>query len=96
MKEDCWLWQGAKKQGYGMKKINGKTWSVHRYYYQKMNGPIPPGLTIDHLCRNRSCYNPAHLEAVTQRENVKRMFASKNDKLRENYEQWQRENPKRS
>jgi len=46
--------------------------TAHRAVYQLLVGPIPLGLQIDHLCRNRVCVNPAHLEAVTQRENIRR------------------------
>jgi hypothetical protein len=48
---------------------------VHRAVYERYVGPIPPGLEIDHLCRVRNCVNPAHLEAVTRGENVRRQMA---------------------
>ncbi|MGI5247775.1 HNH endonuclease signature motif containing protein [Dactylosporangium sp. CA-139066] len=51
---------------------------LHRASYQAFVGPIPPGLHIDHLCRQRSCGNPEHLEAVTPRENLVRGNAGSN------------------
>lgn len=73
----CWTWTGATtRNGYG--KIGcGSTGQdpmryVHRLSYELNIGPIPAGLVIDHLCRNRLCVNPAHLEAVTIGENVLR------------------------
>lgn len=63
--------------GYGVLSINrtGGKILAHRWSYQHHNGPIPDGLSIDHLCRNRGCVNPDHLEAVTHRENVLRGMA---------------------
>ena len=48
------------------------TMPAHRYAYEELVGPIPEGLQLDHLCRNRSCVNPDHLEPVTCRENLRR------------------------
>ena len=60
--------------GYGTLSIdrNGRKVLAHRFSYEWHRGPIPDGLTIDHLCRNTLCVNPAHLEAVTKRENTLR------------------------
>ncbi len=69
----CWVWIGAiKDNGYGSYYDDGKVVSAHRYSYEAFNGPIPDGFVIDHLCRTRHCVNPDHLEAVTQRENLRR------------------------
>lgn len=65
----CWNWTGAMSpNGYGQSRGSG----AHREIYQRFKGPIPEGLTLDHLCRNRRCVNPEHLEAVTQSTNVRR------------------------
>jgi HNH endonuclease len=73
---DCWIWLGSKTDGgYGTIGIAGKNKLVHRVNYERFVGPIPEGLCIDHLCRVRACCNPAHLEAVTYRENNLRGMA---------------------
>lgn len=72
-KPRCWVWIGTAIQaGYGSLRINKKHHLAHRLSYQIHKGKIPAGLCIDHLCRNRRCINPEHLEAVTQRENILR------------------------
>ena len=58
--------------GYGTIRIQGRTWYSHRYAYELTRGPVPEGMEIDHLCRNRACANPTHLEPVTHAENVRR------------------------
>lgn len=72
--DTCWIWMAAKDtNGYGRFGIKGsKTVLAHVFAYTFVVGPVPEGLELDHLCRNPSCVNPAHLEAVTHRENVMR------------------------
>jgi hypothetical protein len=68
----CWEWIGCLNSGYGEFMLNGKKWRAHRYFYEHYKGKIPEGLHIDHLCSNKKCVNPDHLEAVTPRENNRR------------------------
>ena len=70
--DSCWEWTGARVAGYGEFWLDGRVQRAHRVAYEALVGPIPDGLQIDHLCRVRSCVNPAHLEPVTLAENVRR------------------------
>ena len=71
--EACWEWPGARWScGYGMVYDDGRLAPVHRVTYEHLVGPVPEGLTLDHLCRNRPCCNPLHLEPVTMAENNRR------------------------
>lgn len=88
---DCWGWSGAyfKQTGYTllvMRSQDGK-WRptvAHRIAYELYIAEIPPGLVIDHLCRNRGCVNPWHMEPVTRGENVRRGEAPSAVTVREN------------
>lgn len=88
----CWEWKGAhfKATGYAMFSIRNPrdgTWQptvAHRVSYELYIGPIPDGLQVDHLCRNRGCVNPDHLEAVTQQVNLSRGMSPAAISVREN------------
>lgn len=69
----CWIWLGrSSRNGYGRISVKGTERQVHRILWAIEQGPIPHGLVLDHLCRNRYCVNPNHLEAVTVRTNTLR------------------------
>lgn len=78
---ECWLWAGTiNNRGYGdiSMKIDG-VWRIrraHRVVYEALVGEIPEGLVIDHVCREKACVNPDHLEAVTEKENILRGIGS--------------------
>lgn len=72
-KTPCWVYQGTKvSKGYGWVRVGGDNRYAHVLEWEKVNGPVPDGLELDHLCRNPPCCNPAHLEAVTHAENMRR------------------------
>lgn len=76
--DECWPWPGfVPKDGYvrvAIRRADGKavTMVAHKRAYNVLVGEVPQGKQLDHLCRNRSCFNPKHLEPVTQRVNVRR------------------------
>lgn len=71
--DGCWEWTASKTPlGYGKMQVSGKMQYAHRIVYELLVGPIPEGLELDHLCRNRGCVRPDHLEPVTHTENVRR------------------------
>jgi hypothetical protein len=70
---DCWTWIAHKdKDGYARFQVNRKARRAYRWSYEYHIGPIPDGLVLDHLCRNRACVNPWHLEPVTNLVNIQR------------------------
>lgn len=69
----CCRWTGyVDREGYGRVVFQGKDYLAHRFFYQHFVEPVPSGLVLDHLCRNRACVNCSHLEAVTDRVNILR------------------------
>ena len=69
----CWLWLGVQnRDGYGQFKVRGHMAGAHRFAYELLVGSITEAMELDHLCRVRRCVNPAHLEPVTHRENMRR------------------------
>lgn len=70
----CWEWQASKTLGYGMFSIKHKVIGAHRFIYEYYFNRMDSNLQIDHLCRNRACVNPFHLELVTQKINLLRGF----------------------
>lgn len=74
--ETCWIWTGGtigNGKQYGLFIVAWpKKVVAHRWAYESLIGPVPPGLDLDHLCRNRACVNPWHLDPVTRKVNLNR------------------------
>lgn len=72
----CWVWIGTlTSKGYGRFHIHSKRYRAHRWSYERFVGPLEEGMTIDHLCKRKSCVNPEHLEQVTNSVNIQRYHA---------------------
>lgn len=77
-RSECWVWQGGKNQngygqlGYTVAYKKTRFGVAHRVLFEHLVGPVPDGHELDHLCRNRGCVNPDHLEPVTHLENMRR------------------------
>lgn len=68
--QGCWFYQGAKnRKGYGNVRWDGRTRLLHRVVWERVHGPVPSGLVLHHVCRQRACCNPAHLQPVPNAEN---------------------------
>lgn len=68
---ECWTWTASKRaNGYGQINVDGKNRTAHRLSYELSVGPVPDGLHLDHLCRNRACVRPDHLRPVTVKQNA--------------------------
>lgn len=71
--QGCWIWQGTlEHHGYGQLRRHGRRMKAHRYAYALHIGPVPAGATVDHLCFQPSCVNPAHLQLLSHAENCSR------------------------
>lgn len=75
----CWTWTGCTRSGYGIARIKRKSRQAHRISYEIHTGPIPDGMDIDHKCFTRSCVNPAHLRAVTRKQNNEHQISARRD-----------------
>jgi hypothetical protein len=70
--DDCWLWTASLRDGYGQVRVGTSVRQAHLVIYELLIGAVPVGLDLDHLCRDRRCVNPAHLEPVTRQTNLLR------------------------
>lgn len=80
--DGCLVWTGLARRGYGQLRVGGRKLATHRIAYALFVAPIGEALTVDHLCRNRACFNPLHMELVTAAENTRRARAHRR-RLRE-------------
>jgi len=79
----CREWIGRRnRDGYGQFYFNGGMVSAYKWLWERINGPTPSGRELDHTCRNRACVEPAHLEPVSHRVNIKRGVRARRSKER--------------
>ena len=79
--DGCWEWTGARNSnGYGNFRAFGRFWVAHRYAYTRSVGEVCENLDLDHLCRNRLCVNPSHMEPVTRQVNLNRGISANREK----------------
>jgi hypothetical protein len=73
--DGCWVWTGAKNsRGYGSISVTGRGLLAHRYIFELAFGPIPEGMTLDHMCERTSCVHPYHLNVETSADNTRLRF----------------------
>lgn len=70
--DECWEWTASGSKDYGTFYDHGRSRQAHRVAWELTNGPVPDDLPLDHLCRNKRCVNPGHLEPVSQKTNLHR------------------------
>ena len=80
MENGCWEWHGNVLRGYGRGTKDGRSVIAHRGVYESLRGPIPEGMTCDHVCRNTLCVNPDHIDLVPLGQNITRAYAAKRDR----------------
>ena len=84
LENGCWQWTaGVNRKGYGVTQLHGVKHHAHKTIYLLHGESVPDGFHLDHLCRNKICVNPAHMEPVTLLENVRRQHAAQANRLRE-------------
>ena len=71
----CRVWRGGLTRGYGQRRVEGRVRLVHRWIWEQIHGPIPPGMVVMHRCDNPPCFRLDHLQLGTQKQNVADMIA---------------------